>query len=101
MAGVERFELPTVGFGDRCSTNWNYTPAEALHYTQAKAKVKPLIKNLMLSAQNFNKRCEKLAIAGYIFGFIGGIHIAVGFTYRKKALFRRCKRWKVERAQAH
>ena len=26
MAGVERFELPTVGFGDRCSTNWNYTP---------------------------------------------------------------------------
>ena len=27
MAGVERFELPTVGFGDRCSTNWNYTPA--------------------------------------------------------------------------
>ncbi len=33
MAGVERFELPTVGFGDRCSTNWNYTPAtgEALY----------------------------------------------------------------------
>jgi hypothetical protein len=27
MAGVERFELPTVGFGDRCSTNWNYTPS--------------------------------------------------------------------------
>ena len=26
MAGAERFELPTIGFGDRCSTNWNYTP---------------------------------------------------------------------------
>ncbi len=26
MAGVERLELPTIGFGDRCSTNWNYTP---------------------------------------------------------------------------
>ncbi len=26
MAGVERLELPTVGFGDRRSTNWNYTP---------------------------------------------------------------------------
>ena len=41
MAGVERFELPTVGFGDRCSTNWNYTPAMDEHYTQAKPKVKP------------------------------------------------------------
>ena len=26
MAGVERFELPTPGFGIRCSTNWSYTP---------------------------------------------------------------------------
>ena len=40
MAGVERFELPTVGFGDRCSTNWNYTPATDVNYTQAKLKVK-------------------------------------------------------------
>ena len=31
MAGVERFELPTVGFGDRCSTNWNYTPSDCLY----------------------------------------------------------------------
>ena len=28
MAGVERLELPTIGFGDRCSTNWNYTPSK-------------------------------------------------------------------------
>ena len=27
MAGVERFELPTRGFGIRCSANWSYTPA--------------------------------------------------------------------------
>ena len=40
MAGVERFELPTVGFGDRCSTNWNYTPATDSNYTDAKPKVK-------------------------------------------------------------
>jgi hypothetical protein len=26
VAGVEGFEPPTIGFGDRCSTNWNYTP---------------------------------------------------------------------------
>ena len=30
MAGVERLELPTIGFGDRCSTNWNYTPTNCL-----------------------------------------------------------------------
>ena len=30
MAGVERLELPTIGFGDRCSTNWNYTPTSCL-----------------------------------------------------------------------
>ncbi|WP_333014613.1 hypothetical protein, partial [Vibrio vulnificus] len=24
MAGVERFELPTRGFGIRCSANWSY-----------------------------------------------------------------------------
>lgn len=40
MAGVERFELPTVGFGDRCSTNWNYTPATSSNYTDAISKVK-------------------------------------------------------------
>ncbi len=40
MAGVERLELPTIGFGDRCSTNWNYTPAMEVNYTDAKAKVK-------------------------------------------------------------
>ena len=33
LAGVEGFEPPAIGFGDRCSTNWNYTPAEVLNYT--------------------------------------------------------------------
>jgi len=28
-----RKEDGRVGFGDRCSTNWNYTPAMAVHYT--------------------------------------------------------------------
>ena len=40
LAGVERFELPTIGFGDRCSTNWNYTPAAESNYTDATEKVK-------------------------------------------------------------
>ncbi len=26
LAGVEGLEPPTIGFGDRCSTNSNYTP---------------------------------------------------------------------------
>ncbi len=47
MAGVERLELPTIGFGDRCSTNWNYTPATDSNYTDAQPKVKSnLLNNL-------------------------------------------------------
>ncbi len=48
MAGVERLELPTIGFGDRCSTNWNYTPATDSNYTDAQPKVKSKLLN------NFN-----------------------------------------------
>ena len=33
MAGVEGLEPATVGFGDRRSTNWNYTPANERNYT--------------------------------------------------------------------
>lgn len=32
LAGVARLELATIGFGDRCSTNWNYTPVDETHY---------------------------------------------------------------------
>ena len=35
MAGVEGLEPPTIGFGDRCSTNSNYTPSAVEHYTYA------------------------------------------------------------------
>ena len=45
MAGVERLELPTIGFGDRCSTNWNYTPATDSNYTDAQPKVKGKLTN--------------------------------------------------------
>jgi hypothetical protein len=41
LAGAEGFEPPTIGFGDRCSTNWNYAPAtNAVHYTRLYPKVK-------------------------------------------------------------
>jgi hypothetical protein len=40
MAGAERFELPTIGFGDRCSTNWNYAPAMTTNYREVSPKVK-------------------------------------------------------------
>ncbi len=35
LAGAEGFEPPTIGFGDRCSTNWNYAPAMPADYTEA------------------------------------------------------------------
>ena len=41
MAGVERFELPTRGFGIRCSANWSYTPVEPFQIVDSK---KPRIK---------------------------------------------------------
>ena len=43
VAGAEGLEPPTVGFGDRCSTNWNYAPAIGGHYTGLVGKVKPLL----------------------------------------------------------
>tara|TARA_Y100000034_G_scaffold8569_1_gene9295 strand:- start:163 stop:414 length:252 start_codon:yes stop_codon:yes gene_type:complete len=33
LAGAEGLEPPTIGFGDRCSTNWNYAPATNFSYT--------------------------------------------------------------------
>ena len=41
MAGVERFELPTRGFGIRCSANWSYTPS--------------ILKNPSIAARVWNK----------------------------------------------
>jgi hypothetical protein len=35
LAGVARLELATIGFGDRCSTNWNYTPVDEGHYAKS------------------------------------------------------------------
>ena len=41
VAGVEGLEPPTIGFGDRCSTNSNYTPnAQALYVWEHKGKAK-------------------------------------------------------------
>ena len=62
MAGVERFELPTVGFGDRCSTNWNYTPATEENYTQAISKVKGkmrIVVNSLIVRPNKQQRPQK------------------------------------------
>ena len=42
MAGVAGLEPATVGFGDRCSTNWNYTPVDVGHYAKSTLKGKGL-----------------------------------------------------------
>jgi hypothetical protein len=34
VAGVEGLEPPAIGFGDRCSTNWNYTPKSVRYILQ-------------------------------------------------------------------
>ena len=34
MAGVEGLEPPAIGCGDRCSTNWNYTPKSVRYIFQ-------------------------------------------------------------------
>jgi hypothetical protein len=39
MAGVEGFEPPTIGFGDRCSTNWNYTPKNSTQISETKQTI--------------------------------------------------------------
>jgi hypothetical protein len=41
MAGAAGLEPATIGFGDRCSTNWNYAPAtNEANYTKPGSKVK-------------------------------------------------------------
>ena len=40
MAGVERFELPTRGFGIRCSANWSYTPVDLSNFRFEKTSLK-------------------------------------------------------------
>ncbi len=44
VAGVAGLEPATVGFGDRCSTNWNYTPVDGGHYAKSPPKGKALFK---------------------------------------------------------
>ena len=52
LAGAEGFEPPTIGFGDRCSTNWNYAPAfNEANYTNCLSKVKPFFSDHDLNAQ--------------------------------------------------
>ena len=49
LAGVARLELATIGFGDRCSTNWNYTPVDEWHYAKTTVKGKALFQQKRLS----------------------------------------------------
>jgi hypothetical protein len=41
---VARLELATIGFGDRCSTNWNYTPVDVGIMLKPPPKVKYFFK---------------------------------------------------------
>ncbi|CCQ09888.1 hypothetical protein PALB_7360 [Pseudoalteromonas luteoviolacea B = ATCC 29581] len=47
MAGAAGLEPATIGFGDRCSTNWNYAPAMTSHYNGGKQKVKQKMRFLV------------------------------------------------------
>ena len=49
LAGAEGLEPPTVGFGDRCSTNSNYTPVATLQ-----------IKKYL------HRPCEVVGLLGYV-----------------------------------
>ena len=53
MAGVARLELATVGFGDRCSTNWNYTPSNGTHYAKTPVKGKGLFQDKLTKCSFF------------------------------------------------
>ncbi len=58
VAGAAGLEPATIGFGDRCSTNWNYAPAMSTHYNEQFEKVKRkyqlLDRLLFLSAKRAN-----------------------------------------------
>ena len=55
LAGVARLELATIGFGDRCSTNWNYTPVDEWHYAKTTVKGKALFQQKRLTGAFSNK----------------------------------------------
>ena len=50
LAGVAGLEPATIGFGDRCSTNWNYTPVDEGHYAKTSEKGKALFQQMPLTA---------------------------------------------------
>ena len=55
MAGVERLELPTFGFGIRGSTNWSYTPMNSKKgdYTSPLFLLQDLFQNLRNNTRTY------------------------------------------------
>ncbi len=49
LAGVAGLEPATIGFGDRCSTNWNYTPVDVGHYAKSTSKGKVLFMTKLIN----------------------------------------------------
>ena len=55
LAGVAGLEPATIGFGDRCSTNWNYTPVDETHYAKTDLKGKGLFQVRLSKCSFFNQ----------------------------------------------
>jgi hypothetical protein len=65
LAGVARLELATIGFGDRCSTNWNYTPVDVGHYAKRVLKGKVFFIKSVLTGVFSSKTGLFIAILSY------------------------------------
>ncbi len=78
MAGVERLELPTIGFGDRCSTNWNYTPItlfKALTNTYKSTSYTYRVNLIFLGIKRYSRSEALLYSAEYISQEVFGLVI--------------------------
>ncbi len=65
LAGVAGLEPATVGFGDRCSTNWNYTPVDHTHYAKTVLKGKGLFKVRLSECSFFNQINSLIPLFGF------------------------------------